>query len=157
MMQFSEDHELWLRLKDISVFIQLPEILYFIRLRNSSLSDNHFSENKQITYNLLEDYYKDLPQHFKFTSDSEEERLRGWREYFYGTKNNCRKEWLALKLKFWNCSCFFASLISFLPERIFHLIKKNRMRLRMQFWVSRIKNKNTIQKKFDSLLNSLKG
>ncbi len=63
MMQFSEDHELWAeKLKDISVFIQLPEILYFIRLRNSSLSDNHFSENKQITYNLLEDYYKDLPQ-----------------------------------------------------------------------------------------------
>jgi glycosyltransferase involved in cell wall biosynthesis len=152
---FGEDHEIWLRLKNFLEFKQLKNVLYFIRFRDSSLSHDHFSANKNITYNFLERYYKNLTEHFYISSNEGVKKIKGWREYFYGSKSQCRHEWSRLKLNYWDVKILFAYMISFLPENIFNLFKKNRTRSRMQFWISRIKDKNTLQKRFDSILNAI--
>jgi len=151
----SEDHDLWLRLKDNSIFKQLNEILYFFRLRESSLSHDHFIYTKNITYNILEEYYINLFSTFKLESKDDEFKLRGWREYFYGSLNLMRREWMSVNLKSWDYRMLIAYILSFLPEKIVNLIKVKRIRLRMQYWFRHTLNFNLIQNKFKESLDKL--
>ncbi|HLG31514.1 MAG TPA: glycosyltransferase family 2 protein [Ignavibacteriaceae bacterium] len=151
----SEDHDLWLRLKDISIYKQIREILYFIRLRDSSLSHNHFLKTNNITYNILEKYYNNLTDNFKLNSIEEEIQLRGWREFFYGNIPLMRPEWRKLKISIWNYRMLIAYLISFLPAKIINLMKFYRFRLRFHYWFQRISNADAIQKRFGQVLNLL--
>jgi len=151
----SEDHDLWLRLKDKSIYKQLCEILYFIRLRDSSLSHHHFLNTKNITYKILEDYYFNIFNSFKLKSKDDEFRLRGWREYFYGSRNLMHREWGLLNLRSWDYRMVIAYLISFLPEKIVNKIKMNRFRFRIHYLITRLFNANEVQMRFDRNVKSL--
>jgi len=151
----SEDHDLWLRLKDNSIYKQLNEILYFIRLRESSLSHHHFFNTKNITYKILEDYYINIFDSFKLKPKDDEFRLRGWREYFYGSRNLMRREWASVNLRSWDYRMVIAYLISFLPEKIVNQIKMNRFRFRIHYWITRLSNADEVQIRFDRNLKSL--
>jgi glycosyltransferase involved in cell wall biosynthesis len=151
----SEDHDLWLRLKDASIYKQIPEILYFFRLRSSSLSHHHFLHTKNITYTILEKYYYDLSTTFKLKSIDEQIKLRGWREFFYGSLNLMRSEWERLNIRFWDYRMLIAYLISFFPEKIVNLIKMNRVRLRILYWFRRVFNADKTHKHFDNILKTM--
>jgi glycosyltransferase involved in cell wall biosynthesis len=151
----SEDHDLWLRLKDNSIIKQLNEFFYFIRLRESSLSYDHFFNAKNITYNILEEYYINLSSTFKLESKDDEFKLRGWREYFYGSLNLMRREWMSMNLKLWDYRMLIAYILSFLPEKIVNLIKMKRLRFRIHYLLTRLFKADKVQKRFDKNLKSL--
>lgn len=148
----SEDHEFWLRVKDKCIFTTVPEILYFFRLRKSSLSHNHFLKTKHITYNILEKYYKNIADNFKLKTDDAEYKLRGWREFFYGSPRLMCVMWRKLKLNSWDFRMMIAIIVSFLPTKIINYIKRNRIRFRLQYFIQRRVNADGTQKKFEKVL-----
>lgn len=152
----SEDHDLWLKLKDNSIYRQMNEILYFVRLRESSMSYHHFISAKNITYKILEVYYNNLFDSFKLKSKIDETKLKGWREYFYGSLNLMRREWMSVNLKSWDYRMLIAYILSFLPEKIVDLIKTKRFRFRIHYWITKFINKDQVQIRFNKNLEIIK-
>ena len=118
-LRANEDHDLWLRLKDKLNFYLVKDILYFYRVRPDSLSNNAFIYQPEITYNIQEVYFKDLKNHFGISSQIEICKLKGWREYFYGSCNSMRNEWMKINLLLWDLKMLLAFCISFLPIRYY--------------------------------------
>jgi len=146
-LKANEDHELWLRIKDKSNFQPLSEILYFVRLRNDSLSNN-----PEITYEIQEPYFNDLAKTLCIYSISEQKKIRGWREFFYGDKNIARKEWKKIPIYKWNCKILFAYLISLAPHKVYLTIRSKRIRFRIQYAFERFFKYRFLQKEFQQIL-----
>jgi len=151
-LQANEDHELWLRLKDKSKFNVITEILYYYRIRSDSLSNSAFINNPEITYDIQEMYFKNLEKYFDIESKSEECILKGWREYFYGNKNQTRFFWGKIKISNWEYRMILAYILSFLPSKILNYFKSLRIRLRLEYILNRNKKYKGLDKEFNNLL-----
>jgi glycosyltransferase involved in cell wall biosynthesis len=151
-LKANEDHELWLRLKDISNFKIINNILYYYRIRFDSLSNSAFIKEPQITYNIQEFYFKDLEKYFGITSKYEKYILNGWREYFYGNKNQTRFFWGKIKISNWEYRMILAYILSFLPSKILNHFKSLRIRLRLEYILNRNKKYKGLDKEFNNLL-----
>jgi len=154
-LKANEDHELWLRLKDISKFKIINNILYYYRIRFDSLSNNAFIKEPQITYDIQEFYFKDLEKYFRITSKYEKYILNGWREYFYGSPIIMRNQWSKVEIKFWDFRMLIAYLISFFSKNLINFIKMSRMRLRLQYLFNKIITFNIIQREFNKMIIAL--
>jgi len=152
----NEDHELWLKLRDISNFSVINPILYYYRFRVDSLSNTASRLEPSITYNIQEFYFKDLEKYFEIKSKSEINVLDGWREYFCGSLNKMRYKWSSVDINYWDYRMVVAYLISFLPKKIFNFIKMNKIRLRIEYFFKKIVDFNKIQREFYTLLFRLK-
>ncbi len=149
-LKANEDHELWLRIKDKSNFQPILEILYFVRLRNDSLSNN-----PEITYEIQKPYFSDLAKTLNIYSISEQKKISGWREFFYGDKNIARKEWKKMPIYKWNYKILCAYLISFIPHKVYLIIRSKRIRFRIQYVFERFFKYRFLQKEFKQILIGL--
>jgi hypothetical protein len=147
----SEDYHLFLRIKDNSEFYLLPEILVFARLRKLSLSESLYSSNGNLVYKIQEPYYQDLFSSFGIYNLTEQWKLKGWREFFYGSKNLARKYWLNTGLKNWNLKLTFSFPLSLLPENLFKFIKDKKIRLRIDYQIEKFLLGNKIQIEFNKI------
>jgi glycosyltransferase involved in cell wall biosynthesis len=131
-----EDYDLWLRIKDNSEIIVIPEYLLYVRLVPTSLSRGNYDTNKKIVYGIQKKYYNDLSGNFNVDEYSDQLKIRGWREYFYGDKNKVISNWAKVNIVKWNYKMVIASFISLMPNSLFNYILKARFRLRM-IWLIR--------------------
>lgn len=150
-----EDYDLLLKIKDKSKFIFVNEVLQFQRLRNQSLSrGNNEQLNKKI-YNLQKPYYLDLSKSFKIFDPQKQKYLCGWREFFYGSKDDMRKYWCKINYKDWNYKMLLAYLISYFPQRFVDDFKKQSFRLRISYFFNKSKKYNGLDKEFKNILKEV--
>jgi len=147
-----EDYDLWLRILNDSNIIIIPQVLYFQRLRENSLSTTETMKKKHIIYEIQKPYFEKLADHFSITSIKEQLIIKGWREYFYGSKNLARKYWIDAGITQWNIKLFITFLLSYLPESFLDYLKDKRIRLRLEYQIQRLLNKNDIQKEFNKVM-----
>jgi hypothetical protein len=111
-----EDYEMMLRIKNKVEFYNLPEVLYFQRKRDESLSRSDFESKKKSYSNMQKPYYNDLISEFGLFSEREEYYYKGWREYLYGNVNVALTYWIKLNYNlFLHPKIILAILILFLP------------------------------------------
>ncbi|MCX7876367.1 MAG: glycosyltransferase family 2 protein [Melioribacteraceae bacterium] len=147
-----EDYDLWLKILNKSNIIIVPEVLYFQRLRKNSLSTTETMKKKHLIYEIQKPYFDKLDELFGITSSNEQLILKGWREFFYGEKNKARKYWIDARLKKWSIKLLIIFLLSYLPEKFIDYLKDKRIRLRLEYQIERLLNKNNIQKEFNKIL-----
>lgn len=146
-----EDYDLWLRLKDNSHFKFVNEILQFQRIRNNSLMNSKYQYLNNKLYMLQEPYYKDLRKSFNIEQFEPQIETKAWREFFYGNKNLARKYWNKLNLNSYNFRIVVAYLLSYLPESILNWIKRQKIKLRLNYF----RKINTVYKNLDREFNTL--
>jgi len=143
-----EDYSLWLRLKDKISFYNIPEVLTYIRYRHDSLSRNKFEVNQKLIYKIQEPYYEDLLLNFKTMKVCEINKVKGWREYFYGSKKLARQYWHAKEVNlFHNYRLLLAFIVSFLPDKLFLKFKEIRFRFRINYLYKYFHKENKILRK----------
>jgi len=147
-----EDYDLWLRILNDSNIIIIPQVLYFQRLRKNSLSTTETMKKKNIIYEIQKPYFEKLAEHFGITSSKEQLIIKGWREFFYGSKNITRKYWIDAGLSQWNTKLYITFLLSYLPESFLDYLKDKRIRLRLEYQIQRLLNNNDIQKEFNKVM-----
>lgn len=147
-----EDYDLWLRILNNSIIKIVPEVLYFQRLRKNSLSTTETMKKKHLIYEIQKPYFEKLEAHFGITSSEEQLIIKGWREFFYGSKNFARKYWIEAGLNQWSLKLSITFLISYLPEKFLDYLKDKRIRLRLEYQIERFLKKNNIQKEFNKIL-----
>lgn len=139
-----EDYEFWLRGKDFFTYENNPEVLLFVRLRNNSLSRNNYRNNKILHYHIQAPYYTGrLISSFGIENALQETSIRGWREYFYGSRKKARSYWRKDLILLRNPKIFIAYWITFLPEYLFVRWKEARVRYRLVYWLSFFRGENT--------------
>lgn len=141
-----EDYDLWLRIKDQSKFLFVPEILQYQRIRANSLTNQNYQYLNLVIYKIQSTYYKDLKSSFGIIDVNKQNILKGWREFFYGNKNLCRNYWNSVSFGLWDYRILLASFLSFFPTKLLELIKQQRLRLRINY----ILNKNFKFKDLDN-------
>lgn len=149
------DYDLLLRVLNDSQIILLPEILYYQRLRKSSMSTTQTMKKKYLIYQIQKPYYEKLAEHFSIYPISEQSILKGWREFFYGSKNLARKYWIEAGVNQWSTKLSIPFLLSYLPEKFLDYLKDKRIRLRIEYQIQRFLNRDQSQTEFDSVLRQI--
>lgn len=147
-----EDYDLWLRIKDRSKFIFVNEILQFQRIRDGSLTKINSKNLNDKLYEIQKPYFIDLTSSFGISEVDEQNKAKGWREYFYGGKNLARAYWLNVKMNNWDYRMFLAFLISYLPETFAKYIKSLRLRLRLEYIINQNKKYRGLAEEFKKIL-----
>jgi glycosyltransferase involved in cell wall biosynthesis len=150
-----EDYDLWLRLKNKSKFIVLPELLHYFRLRNNSMTTSNPDKLKHLLYQLQKPYYEDLAKEFNIIDKNEQNILKGWREFFYGEKKLSRKYWRKINLFKREIKVNFVFILSYFPTFSLQYLKKNRFRLKFEYLIYQFKSFGLIQKEFDDVKSRL--
>ena len=130
-----QDYETWLKIKDRVEFKNIPEVLTFQRFRSDSLSNN-ITYKQKVLYSIQEPYYADLRGNFGIEDPLEQLIYRGWREYFFGKKEEARKIWRKLGLiVILKPRVMLAFIITYLPMHLFIRFKEARVKYRLQYLV----------------------
>lgn len=149
-----EDFELWLRIKDKVKFVVVPEYLLFVKVRNNSLSSSKVKGKEDLIRLTLERYYENFEKSFDLKDRKSQIKIKGWKDYFYGQKNNAREEWLMLK---WEIiispKILIASLFTFFPQRYFEFIRSLNITPHLKYFRKSLKIKRYLNKTLISLLN----
>jgi glycosyltransferase involved in cell wall biosynthesis len=151
----SEDYDLLLRLESVSSFELIPDILHFQRIKKNSLSSLMYSSQNNIIYKILEPYYTNLSASFRIVNTDEQQKLKGWREFFYGSKTLSRAYWYKINLLKWNYSMYLVFIVSMLPEKVLDYFKNQRIRLRLQYLLHKIIKFKGLEKKFRNLFREV--
>jgi glycosyltransferase involved in cell wall biosynthesis len=146
-----EDYDLWLRILNKSKIIIVPEVLYFQRLRKNSLSTTQTMKKKHLIYEIQKPYFEKLEEHFGIALSKEQLIIKGWREFFYGTKVLSRKYWVKAGLRKWSVKLTIAYILSYLPAGFLDYLKDKRVRLRLEYQMQRLLNTNIVQKEFNKV------
>lgn len=147
-----EDYDLWLRILNKSNIIIETEVLYFPRLRINSLSTTQTMKKKNLIYEIQKPYFEKLEGYFDISSIKERLILKGWREFFYGSKNLARKYWIEADLNNWDVKLLITFILSYLPESFLDYLKDKRIRLRIEYQIGKLINGDEIQKEFNKVL-----
>ncbi len=147
-----EDYDLLLRVMNKANIVILPEILYFQRLRKDSLSTTETMKKKHLIYEIQKTYLEDLTRHFDIILKTEQLLLKGWREFFYGSKSLCRSYWVEAGITHWNSNLIISFLLSYLPDNFLDFIKDKRLRLRLNYQRDHWIKNNTTQDNFIEIL-----
>ena len=92
---------------------------------------------------------------FRIVNTDEQQKLKGWREFFYGSKTLSRAYWYKINLLKWNYSMYFAFIISMLPEKVSDYFKNQRIRLRLQYLLHKIVKFKGLAKNFRNLFREV--
>lgn len=149
------DYDLLLRIFNKGNIIVLPEVLYFQRLRENSISTTDTMKKKHIIYQVQKNYFTKLEENFGISSTTDQLIIKGWREFFYGGKKTAREYWLKAGFKIWDLKLTFTFLLSFLPESFLDYIKNKRVRLMTEYRINKLFGKNNIQIIFNRVVEQL--
>jgi len=148
-----EDYSLWLKLKDKIKFYNIQEVLTFVRYRRNSLSRTNLTLKHSIIYKIQEPYYQNLGAHFVLSNVFETNKIKAWREYFYGAPKLARKLWRSsAKYLVKDYRISIAYLISLLPIKVFLQFKEARIKFRMQYLINYCKKENKVLRREFSIL-----
>lgn len=147
-----EDYDLLLRVMNNANIVILPEILYFQRLRKNSLSTTETMNKKHLVYEIQIPYFEDLTKHFDIILKTEQLLLKGWREFFYGSRSLCRSYWFEAGVGQWNTKLIISLLLSYLPDNFLDFIKDKRLRLRLDYQRDHLIKNNKTQNDFEKIL-----
>lgn len=155
-LPLAEDYELWLRILDDAEFLILPKYLNLKQKREESLSGIDTQRNRNMIYNIQKKYYENDLNYFGIFDKDEENLIRGFREYFYGTPKIAKKYWN--EINFWYLrkpnliiAVFFISLPMKLLLKLIDF--RGRQRIDYLFKYFSIENK-FMRKKFKKLLKA---
>ncbi len=153
-----EDYELWLRLLKKVNFHIIPKILVYQRFRQDSLSRSNISKNYETHYKIQDPYYtSDFRNYFKIYDEIEELKIRGWREYFYGSRKKAFNYWAKLK---WNIFKDYkiplAIIVMSLPKKLFIKFKELRVRYRIEYCLKYFSKTNKLARgDFNNIIKKL--
>lgn len=133
-----EDYDLWLRLMHDFNFVSIPEILVFARVRKDSLSNKDKIDHRRMVLEIQKQYYKDLAGIFNIADQYKQAEIRGWREYFFGDKNNARLEWRKIPLMKRDLRVIIAYLTTYMNDQNLYEFRENRVRLRIKYLLNNI-------------------
>lgn len=143
---YIEDYELWLRVKDKLKFHNLRETLLLKRYHGKSISLDIERKNKNV-YEYTEKYYHNPVAEFGIDK-KEENIIRGWREYFYGSRSKTRKYFLKSPFRlFLSPRIFIGLFVTFLNNNLFLKFKEMRFRFRAGYWFKYISKENRMLRK----------
>jgi len=148
VLEANEDHELYLRLMNISHFIFIKEILYFLRLRENSLSNKPV-----VTYVIQTNYFLELKKNLDNMSIFEENKLLGWREFYYGNRNLARRIWRKINFQKWDIKISLAFLISYLPKIEIDKLIINKTYFRIKYLFNRLVKFRKLQSEFKKIIH----
>ena len=149
-LEANEDHELFLRLINKSNFVVTRGSLYFVRLRKNSLSNK-----PSLTYQIQKKYFENLRENFDNIPVIEEDKLLGWREFYYGNKNLARQSWIKINFLNWNIKILIAYILTFLPQDVIESLISNRKYLRIKYLLNRLTKFRRLQSEFKNVLNKI--
>jgi len=128
------EYDLWLRIKEDAQFYNIPEPLMLVRRRKDSLTNSSISDHKRIVYWSQKPFYDfDLDREFNIRSKEEQIKIKGWREWFYGTKHEARKIWLTKPMLLLNPKIFSAFLLTFLSNALLNSFQSARFKYRILY------------------------
>lgn len=130
-----EDYDLWLRLKDTAEFRVLPEPLVLTHYRPNSLSRSSLTVKNQKVYQLLEPWYRGgLEKEFGIAGEAEQRAVKGWREYFFGSRQLARAYWQPLLgTPLATPRLLLAYGAAHLPQEALTLLKEARIKFRAEY------------------------
>jgi glycosyltransferase involved in cell wall biosynthesis len=145
-----EDYELWLRIKDKVKFYNLQEVLLLVRYRTDSFSRENIVEKNKLVYAIQAPYYgNDFQKNFLLKSKTEESKLRGWREYFYGEEKKATVYWNKIGISLFAMPrIIIAKLVLLFPKKFILWFKENRIRFRLKYFLSYFSDENIKLRKF---------
>ena len=132
-----EDFVLWLQLRNKANYMIVPVILTCARVDYSSLARKNITIQNKLVYEVHRDLYAktSFPDEFGLDSQEKQNEMRGWREYFYGSKSTARTYWLKSPLGlFCSTKILLAFIATYLPERVFIAFKESRIRFRLKYY-----------------------
>jgi hypothetical protein len=132
-----EDFVLWLQLRNKAHYMVVPEILTCARVDYSSLARKNMAIQNKLVYEVHRTLYagESFPGEFGLVTAEEQDVMRGWREYFYGSKSSARAHWLKhLRGLLCDVKRLFAFLVTYLPEPWFIRFKESRVRFRLMYY-----------------------
>lgn len=145
-----EDYDFWLRVLSGSDFIVLNNPLHYVRIHNRSLTTSNPREKRSILYSIQEKYFKNIDSILNL-SQNEKNKIRAWREFFYGNKKKCRQYFKLLQFQNLNLKIIIAFIICYLPEEIVTLFINNRIRLRLNYFLKKFTKYRNLQSEFDEI------
>lgn len=132
-----EDYQLWLRLKNKVVFHNINKVLMLYRYRSNSLSRENIKYKNKLYYSIQENFYNEIEAEFGLVSNIEIEKIKGWREYFFGDKKKARRCWMNIKHNiFSDYRIISAYLLTFCTEDFLQLFKNIRFRFRCMYYIT---------------------
>lgn len=138
-----EDYSLWLKIMGNTKFYNIPKVLIFVRFRSDSLSRSNLVDKHKLIYSIQSPFYDNLDDFFGIYTHKEKNKVRGFREYFYGSPKLARKFWLQdgvnLLLDY---RILLAYVVSFLPNKIFIKFKESRVRFRLIYLIKYFSTEN---------------
>lgn len=145
-----EDYELWLRIKDKVKFYNLQEVLLLVRYRTDSFSRENTVEKNKLVYAIQAPYYgNDFRKNFLLKSEVEENKLRGWREFFYGEEKNASAYWNKIGGSLLTMPrIIIAKIVLLFPKKFILWFKENRIRFRLKYFSRYFSNDNVKLRKF---------
>lgn len=146
-----EDYDLWLRIKDKSKFIFVKEILQFPRIRNQSLSTTNQKDLNTKFYLIQKPYFEEFERSFNITDSNVQNKIRGWREFFCGSKNLNRRYWRKVPVVKWDYRMIIAFIISFFPLTVVSWVKEQKFKLRLTYLFNKYVKYRCLEKEFNQL------
>ncbi|MCE1189133.1 MAG: glycosyltransferase [Ignavibacteria bacterium] len=136
--QIFEDFELWIRIRNKANFVILPKVLTLVRVNLNSLSRASQIDKNGLILALLNRTActpEQISREFKLHTLKAARQIPGWREYFFGSKNNARSLWLQTGLHaFLNPSILLALTATLLPDNLFRKFKDSQLRFRIMLF-----------------------
>ena len=145
-----EDYELWLRIKNKISFYNLQEVLLLVRHTKNSLSRGDIVEKNKLVYKIQAPYFdKKMQTNFNLNSDMEENKYRGWREFFYGDEKKARDYWNKTAANILTePRIILAKIVLLFPQKFILWFKENRIRFRLEYLFSYYSQANRNIRKF---------
>lgn len=137
-----EDFELWFRLKDELNFRILKDILVFTRYRKDSMTGK--GSKLKVRDMLRKNAFSKLETNADPESSEYWNNILFWIEYFYGNKDEARKNFKGISVK-----RSIAYLNTFLPEEEFRKLIELRVKLRLK---TKAKNKSLHKQQLKKLI-----
>jgi hypothetical protein len=152
LVNSEEDYELWLRIINYTNFMMLSDYLVIKGVRTDSYSMRTDRIKKQKVYLLQNSIYSKS----NFPEYVQSKRFLGWRELFYGNKNESRKILLKLGPKLLiSPKIILAIVITTLPEKVVRKILKYNIKLRLLYYQKYFSQKSiNIRKEFNKIVKN---
>ncbi len=152
-----EDYELWLKIKDEAKFYNIPKVLTFYRISETSSTQMKSNEFKAKQYLVQKPYYEDLKINFNLRDEKEENEIRGWREYFYGDKKKAREYWRKNNARsLSNLRVHSAILTTYFSDNHYEKVVKSNLRLKLKYYLNYFsKQYKELRREFERLITTL--